>query len=227
VLFLSLVAFSVITLFMLPFLAPYPARQPIALQPGETSPRIAAGPLMLTLLAIFLFQAANMGLFAFIIGLAREASLDLDFITLTLALSGWIGIAGALLVVAMNTRFGRSAPLAIALVLTAAGFWALHYSSNATLFLVANCLMGITWAFVIPYLLGLAADFDRTGQMAALGGFASKMGLASGPLVAGILLGSEQNYALLINVGIAVLLASVVAGVTPALRQDRLAASFE
>jgi predicted MFS family arabinose efflux permease len=226
-LFLSLITFSVVTLAMLPFLAAYPPREPVVLRPGEKSTRLAKGPLSLSLLAIFLFQAANMGLFAFIIGLARQAGLELDFITWTLALSGWIGIVGALLVVAMNTRFGRSAPLAIALVLTAAGFWALHYSGNATLFLLANCLMGVTWAFVIPYLLGLAADFDRTGQMAALGGFASKMGLASGPLVAGMLLGTNENYSVLINVGIAVLLASVVAGVIPALRQDRLATSYE
>ena len=58
--------------------------------------------------------------------------------------------------------------------------------------------------------------------MAALGGFASKMGLASGPLVAGLLLGDNENYGLLINVGIVVLVASMLAGVAPALRQDRI-----
>lgn len=221
-LFLSLIAFSLLTLCMVPFLAEYPVRKPEVSAAGEYAVRVAMRPLLLTLLAIFLFQAANMGLFAFIIGLAREASLELDFITLTLALSGWVGIVGALLVVVLHTQFGRTRPLAIALLLTMGGFWALHFSANATLFLVANCLMGITWAFIIPYLLGLAADFDKTGQMAALGGFASKMGLASGPLVGGLLLGDNENYGLLINVGIVVLVASMLAGVAPALRQDRI-----
>ena len=38
-----------------------------------------------------------------------------------------------------------------------------------------------------------------------------------------MLLGPDEDYALLINVGIAVLVASMVAGVMPALRQDKLA----
>lgn len=221
-LFLALIAFSLVTLAMLPFLAEY---RPRAANAASTidGKGIAVVPLALTLLAIFLFQAANMGLFAFIIGLARQATLELGFITWTLALSGWIGIVGALMVVGLHTRLGRTGPLAIALVVTVIGFWALHFSADETVFLIANGAMGITWAFVIPYLLGLAAEFDLTGQMAALGGFASKMGLASGPLVAGMLLGPGENYGLLINVGIAVLLASMVAGVMPALRQDRLA----
>jgi predicted MFS family arabinose efflux permease len=221
-LFLALIAFSLVTLAMVPFLADYPARAPRSAADGP-SPGIAKLPLALTLLSIFLFQAANMGLFAFIIGLAKSASLELGFITWTLALSGWIGVAGALLVVAMHTRFGRTMPLAIALAITIAGFYALHYSELAAVFLIANCIMGVTWAFIIPYLLGLAAAFDYTGQVAALGGFASKMGLASGPLVAGWLLGDGDDYSKLIGAGIAGLLLCAVAGIFPALRQDRAA----
>ena len=223
VLFLSLIAFSGVTLAMLPFLDRYPAAAAATTDDGVPKPRIAMVPLALTLTAIFLFQAANMAVFAFIIGLGREAGLTLDFITFTLALSGWVGIVGALIVIVLYTRFGRTVPLAAAMLLTIAGFWALHYSEVESLFLFANCGMGITWAFVIPYLLGLAAEFDKTGQMAALGGFASKMGLASGPMVAGLLLGDGSGYGLLINLGMAILALSLIASIVPALRQDRAA----
>lgn len=223
VLFLSLVAFSLATLAMLPFLERYPVAGGPETTAGAAKPRVAIRPLTLTLLAIFLFQAANMGLFAFIIGLGREAGLALDFITFVLALSGWIGIAGALIVIVLHTRFGRTVPLAVAMLLTIAGVTALHSSDIPMLFLVANCGMGITWAFVIPYLLGLAAEFDKTGQMAALGGFASKMGLASGPMAAGLLLGDGEAYALLINLSMLVLAAGLVASLLPALHQDRRA----
>ncbi len=221
VLFVSLIAFSLVTLAMLPFLDRYPAAPGPAA--GTAAPGLAVRPLALTLLAIFLFQAANMALFAFIIGLGRDAGLTLEFITFVLALSGWIGIVGALIVIVLYTRYGRAVPLAVAMVLTIAGFLALHYSEIDSLFLVANCAMGITWAFVIAYLLGLAAEFDQTGQMAALGGFASKMGLASGPMVAGLLLGDGESYGLLINLGALVLVASLAASLLPALRQDRRA----
>jgi hypothetical protein len=72
----------------------------------------------------------------------------------------------------------------------------------------------------MPYLLGLCAAFDNTGRMAALGGFASKMGLASGPLVAGLLLG-DGNYGLLINVAVIALLLSAAASALPARVKDR------
>lgn len=222
ILFVALIAFSVMTALMIPFLGNYPI--PVTAGKGEDVSRkkVAVLPLALTLLAIFLFQAANMGLFAFIIGLGRHYQLGLDFITVTLAASGWIGIVGAIIVIALYTRFGRFRPLIIAMLLTIAGILALHFSDDATIFFVANCGMGMTWAFTIPYLLGLCAGFDKSGQMAALGGFASKMGLASGPMVAGMLVG-EGEYSMLINVSALILVASMLASIMPAIVQDRAA----
>ena len=222
VLFVALILFTLVTALMVPFLPGYEVQASADEGDGGVKERIAARPLALTLLAIFLFQAGNMGLFAFIIGLGKSYELGLEFITWTLALSGWIGIVGAVIVIALYTRFGRSVPLAAAMILTAIGIWVLHYSSIPTVFLVANCAMGITWAFVIPYLLGLCSEFDKAGRMAALGGFASKMGLASGPLVAGRLL-SGDDYSTMINVAVVVILASMVASMMPAIRQDRAA----
>lgn len=224
VLFMALIAFSVVTALMVPFLDDYPMPRENTRQNGGPVARIAVGPLALTLAAIFLFQAANMGLFAFIIGLGRHYDLGLEFITTTLAASGWVGIVGAILVIALYTRFGRFRPLLVAMLLTIVGFLALHYSNNTTVFFVANCAMGITWAFTIPYLLGLCAEFDKSGQMAALGGFASKMGLASGPMVAGMLVG-DANYTLLINISAAVLGLSMLASVMPAIFQDKAASA--
>ncbi len=83
-----------------------------------------------------------------------------------------------------------------------------------------NVLWGVGWAFVISYLLGMCSEFDSTGQMAALGGFASKMGLASGPAVAAVLVG-DSNYALLINVAVCGLAMCLLAMFFPARALDR------
>ncbi len=219
VLFLSLIAFSAVTAAMLPFLPGYPVAADA--HEKKAGGRLAILPLSLVLVSIFLFQAANMGLFAFIIGLGRSAGLELGFITNTLAASGWIGIVGPLIVIAVYTRYGRTLPLLLAMLLTVVGNWALHFSAYPEVFLIANCGIGITWAFIMPYLLGLTSEFDEAGQMAALGGFASKMGLASGPFVAGLLLG-EDDYARLINVAVIALVVSLAASLLPALRGDRL-----
>jgi predicted MFS family arabinose efflux permease len=220
VLFIALIAFSVATLLMLPFLGEYPRRKAEAAEAGARPPARARLPVFMVLASVFLFQAANMGLFAFIIGLGRDYGLELPFITTTLALAGWIGIVGPVIVIAIYTRFGRFLPLVAAMLLTMLGTWALHYSALPAAYFAANTLVGITWAFVMPYLLGLCSEFDTSGRMAALGGFASKMGLASGPLAAGLLLG-DDNYGLLIDVAVVALLASAIASVIPARLYDR------
>ena len=65
----------------------------------------------------------------------------------------------------------------------------------------------------------MCAEFDRAGQMAALGGFASKMGLASGPMAAALILGDGQ-YPLLINIAVVALIASFVTALIPAFALD-------
>ena len=161
-----------------------------------------------------------MAVYAYVIGLGESAGLTMQFISPTLAAAAWIGIAGAGLVIVMSTRFGRVWPLAGAILVTAAGTWALHFSQSSLVYIVANCLVGITWAFCIPYLLAMCAEFDKSGQMAALGGFASKMGLASGPFVAALVVGTN-NYGLVVNVGTAALVLSLLAALLPARLLDR------
>jgi hypothetical protein len=89
---------------------------------------------------------------------------------------------------------------------------------------LANVLVAITWAFVISYLLGICSEFDTTGQMAALGGFASKMGLASGPAIAAMIVG-DDNYGLVINVGVVGLIICLLVFIAPAMTLDRKSAA--
>jgi MFS family permease len=218
VLFLALVAFSATTLLMCAFLDEYPPER-------VSRPRVATGPvrwrlLLPTLLAVFLFQAANMGLAAYLIGLARQYGLSTAYASTAIGVATWVGLVGPALVVAFGTRFGRSVLLALAMLLTLVGTAAFHYSGSQLVYLLANCATGITWAFVMSYLLGMCAEFDRTGRTAALGGFVSKLGLASGPMAAALLLG-ESRYGLLINLSVLVLALSVPAMLYPALVLDR------
>ena len=224
ILFVALISFSLVTLLMVPFLSDYPLPMPLSVEDtsGQTMHEtpIRYFPLLLTLLAIFLFQAANMGLYAYIIGLGRSYGLTTEFISPTLGAAAWIAMAGSALVIILSTKYGRTLPLTAGILLTVLGTWALHFSALPWVYWVANAGVGITWAFVIPYLLGLSAAFDETGQMAAFGGFSSKMGLASGPLAASFLIQTD-NYAPLINVGIAALLLCCFLALFPALTLDR------
>jgi MFS family permease len=212
-LFLSLIAFTTIALLMLPFLPEYlvAAIDPLAPLPAKVR-RI---PLVLNLSAIFLFQAANMGLFAFMIGLGKAEGLNIDFMSPALAGASWIALLGSMLVIVIGTKYGRTVPLLSAIVITAICSWVLVYSEIASIYLIANILIGITWAFTLPYMFGICSELDKAGQLAALGGFASKMGLASGPMVAALLLG-DDNYQLIIYIAALALLAAAVVVFKPA-----------
>jgi len=222
-LFLSLIAFSVVTLLMLPFLSEYPARVQVA---GEQTRNGSKKLIALALLATFLFQAANMGIYAYAIGIGKFAMLETSFISNALGVAAWFAIAGSVLVILLSTRFGRMWPVGIAIVLTAFSIWLLHFSNikpggwETSVFWWSNVLWGVGWAFVISYLLGMCSEFDTTGQMAALGGFASKMGLASGPAVAAMIVG-QNNYGLLIDVSVVALVACLLVMVLPAATLDR------
>jgi predicted MFS family arabinose efflux permease len=220
VLFYSLVAFSVATFIMLPFLPGYAVESKKAASESSAQNGIQMFPLLLALASIFLFQAGNMGLFAFIIGLGEHYQLEMDFISTTLGVANWLGLAGAGLVIIIGSRFGYLKSILAGIAVTAVAIWILLYSNVPVIWIISNCTIGITWGFTISYLLGLASRFDATGQMAAMGGFASKMGLASGPVVTALLLG-ENNYQLIIIASSIVMVISAVAVWLPARLQDR------
>jgi len=71
----------------------------------------------------------------------------------------------------------------------------------------------------------MCARCDTSGRAAALGGFASKMGLASGPFVGSLLLGADR-YGLLIDVATGVIIACTLAALLPASRLDKLDAQL-
>jgi predicted MFS family arabinose efflux permease len=215
VLFLALILFSLVTLLMLQFLPDYPVRVPLQVAQGILHGSLNLKPLLLALVSVFLFQAANMELFAFIIGLGEQHGLQLRFVSETLGLANWFSALGGLLVIVLSTRYGVLRPVLGGMALSIIGTWAFHYSEMKWIWIAANIGTGITWNFVISHLLGMCARFDQTGQAAVWSGFASKIGLASGPMLGSLIVGSG-NYSALITLALALLTAAAFASALPA-----------
>jgi hypothetical protein len=220
--FYALIIFCLVTLCTVPFLAAYPLPVKNKVQGASTvsGARIDIFPLSMTLLALFLFQGANMAVFAFIFGLGKFYGLDIDLMSPAIGIANIVAIGGALLAAYTGIKYKLFAPLVLALILSALGTAIFFFSANGTIYLIANCITGAAWAFCVPYLLTMSAKFDEAGQMAALGGFASKMGLACGPMVAGYVLSSEGSYPFLIWAAIGVIALCIAIASFPARRLD-------
>ena len=215
--FYALIIFCVVTLCMIPFLAAYPLPAKKSASSATTPvTKIKVFPLGLTLLALFLFQAANMALFAFIFGLGEHYGLTIDFMSPTIGIANIVAIGGAVLAAYTGIKYKLLKPLSLALIFSALGTCIFLFSDSQVIYLLANCITGVAWAFCIPYLLTMSAKFDEAGQMAALGGFASKMGLASGPIVAGYVLATDGSYPLLIVMAAGALVACLAIAFHPA-----------
>jgi hypothetical protein len=217
VLFLSMAAFSLVALLLLPYLPPLagtPARGA-----GEAGGRGEGGARALTdglgvlavaLAGVFFFQVGQMSVAAYVIELGKSHGFALQFITATVGAANWIAMVGAVLVVVIGVRHGRLGPILIGTLAALAGNVAYHFATSPTVFVIANVTTEIAWFFVIPYLLGLCAQFDRGGRSAALAGLFSKLGLASGPFVASwFLAGSGHQYGAVVNLALGALALSV------------------
>ncbi len=185
--FFVLITFSIMTLLILPII-PDPVEKKVAVNKSGILSFRAKVLLTVCLMSLFLFQASNMGVADFAFELGKDIDLTNKEISNLLTIANVISISGGVLAYLIATRFGRTLPLLIGFSIASLFTYLLNFSENITIYFIANSVTGITWGFVIPYLLGLAATFDKYGQMAALAGFVSKIGLASGPLIASFLI---------------------------------------
>ena len=190
-----LMLFSLMTLLILPFI------------PNVREAKSTNNPfkinfsflLVLTLGALFLFQASNMGVADYAFELGKDIGLVNTEISNLLTVANIISISGGLLVYVIGTKYGRTIPLFLGVTVSTIFTFLLHYSENITIYFIANTVTGIAWAFVIPYILGLCASFDSHGQMAALAGFVSKVGLATGPLVGSMFI-LNYGFEMILNI---------------------------
>ncbi len=195
--FFVLITFSIMTLFILPII-PDPEGKKVDVNKSGTLSFRAKVLLTICLMSLFLFQASNMGVADFAFELGKDIDLTNNEISNLLTIANVISISGGVLAYLIATRFGRTLPLLIGFSIASLFTYLLNFSENITIYFIANSVTGITWGFVIPYLLGLASTFDKYGQMAALAGFVSKIGLASGPLIASFLI-IDFGFRVIIN----------------------------
>jgi predicted MFS family arabinose efflux permease len=219
VVWICLAAYGALALMLLPWLDPYSA-QPRRAAGADTPDRRAPwSPVALSLAALFLYQAGQMAAFAYTIEFGHHHGLDDNFIGTAVAISLWIGGPSAILVAWWSTRSGRLRPVFAGMLLTAVAVSLFALSDPGTYF-AANVGLNVMFSMTFPYLMGVAAEMDNTGRLAAVAGFVSASGLATGPAIAATLL-VDGAYEPVIAFAVLALTASALLVLLPAQTLDR------
>lgn len=87
---------------------------------------------------------------------------------LALSACNLIGLSGSIAVTWLGDRFGRSIPILVGGTVLAASFYAIGIATEPVVYWVAIIAYGIAYFFVLPYILGQAAELDSLGRVAML-----------------------------------------------------------
>lgn len=149
------------------------------------------------LLSILLFWADQNDVYAYIERIGNASGISEEFIGFSLGVANLTGFAGASLVAALGTRFGRLLPMLFATVINLVCLVILAQAVRPWTYLVALGAMAVSWNVVNPFQLGILAGVDPTGRALALAATVTGAGLAVGPAIGAIAVGIGGYVAVL------------------------------
>jgi predicted MFS family arabinose efflux permease len=187
-------AILAISLLGLPFLSWLPAIS----DPGATARGLPARKLLgfSALASIFLFSVAQAAIWAFSERIGIAVGLSRQEVGLALGATTVAGLAGGLLAALVGTCGGRMALLAAGLGANVGSTWMVAIAGSSELYLAGLLAWSLAFYFALPYLLGTAAALDRRGRWTAAAAGVSAVGVAIGPVSAGLVVG-DSSYAAL------------------------------
>jgi predicted MFS family arabinose efflux permease len=145
-------------------------------------------------IGLFVFQACNIGLGAFLIGIGQQLGHSADFAGLIIGGGLFAGALGSLSMLALSRRFSKILVALGGLCATGLVKTLLFAGSDPILYAVAVIGSYFAMSCALPLLYALIAEFDRSGEAAALSGFASKFGLSCGPLASAFIYGAGIDW---------------------------------
>ena len=180
-------AFAVLAgvcLVAMPFFGWLPP-SPSADETAATSSAAINPAVLLTLGAVLTYSISEQALWAFAAEIGVEAGLDLETVGPVVGATVLAGLLGSALASWLGTRVGRTVPLVAGFTLDAVARWCVTHASTPLEYTAMAILWGLTFFFLLPYLLGTAAALDPGGRWTVVAGAMSMLGYALGPAVGG------------------------------------------
>ncbi len=151
----------------------------------------------LLLLAIMLYQVAASAIWAYVGLIGLAAGIAAEHVSAYIAVTGLLGLLGAMVPVINGKRHGRLSWLLAGVALSVLAALLLTFSAHSILYVLAMAMLFISWPAVQAYLLAVTASLDGSGKLATVAAVISFVGLATGPLLASGLL-DDGDYSLML-----------------------------
>ena len=140
------------------------------------------------LLGGLLYYAGVFGFWDFLERIGLAAGLEPNAISLALGASQIAAVAGGILAAIASDRFGRIAPLALALTGQLAVLWLLAGQFALPSYVVGACLYQGLYIIATCYMLGVIAKLDEGGKYVVVMNAVLGVGVALGPSIAAALI---------------------------------------
>ncbi|MEH6577908.1 MAG: MFS transporter [Amphritea sp.] len=168
-------------------------------------------PIVLSLIAFFIFFAGISALWAFIERIGNDYGFAGEDVGLALSASLVVAMGGSFLAAALGDRFGFFKPVLAALVVTVVAMLALNRTEFIYYFAGAS-LFALAYGFALPMQVTIVSCFDTKGEYVVLTAVAIALGGIVGPAVAGFLKSPDSNSSILILTVVAVAVSVAIYG---------------
>lgn len=167
----------------------------------------------LGLVTVFFYFMAQGEAWAFMERIGADAGLPGGYIGTTLALSNVGGIVGAATAALLGLRVGRTIPIVVSVIISAAGLFALLGEVTRLSFAVATMLYIYGWNLTQPYFSGILAELDPKGRAVVMMGAIQTAGFGLGPAAVGMMI-VQHNFHAVSYFGLALIAISLVTVLT-------------
>lgn len=138
--------------------------------------------------AVFLVVVASAAIWSFYVVLGLRTGLVAADVDAAIGYSVLSALPAGILATFFGARFGRSIPMAVAMLVGVGAVFVLTYSKDLAAFRICTCINVACIYFLIPYFFGCAAAEDASGRAAAIAGGAFLLTGAAGPYLGGSLM---------------------------------------
>lgn len=184
--FYVMAGFILISLALIPFLPALPLDTQSITQSMPLA-ELFGKPLLL-LLAIVSYLTAASAIYAYVGLIGLGANLTSENVSTYIAITGMLGLLGAMIPVISGKRVSRIYMIITGIVMSILAAILLNFSHITSAYIAAMSLLFFSWPAVQSYLFAVTAEMDSSGRLSTTAAVVSFVGLATGPLLASSLL---------------------------------------